>query len=114
MDLKEFAKTLSTADLETLIADLAEIRAGMAPEVSRTPPGPAEAETNVSVHDEPAIQARLLRDGRIRLWIRNPGIGWLVFNLSHEQGVTLREYFIANTDQNALPALFGAQNGNRH
>lgn len=110
-EIMKLAAALTTAELETLIADLAELRAGMTPPVSQHPPRPGEQDQNISCQDEPAMQARLLRDGRIRLWIRNAGLGWLVFNLAREQAVTLREFLRANTDPDAIPALFGDNDG---
>lgn len=109
--LLQAAAVMAPADLETLIADLSSLRAGMPPPVAQTPPRPGEQDQNISCQDEPAMQARLLRDGRIRLWIRNAGLGWLVFNLSREQAVTLREFLRANTDPDAIPALFGDNDG---
>lgn len=106
------AREMSTNDLETLIADLAEIRAGKQPGVPMSRPKPGTSpETNISMQDEPSIEARLLKDGRIRLWIRNAGIGWLAFNLSHEQSLTLRDFMIANTDQEAVSALLRTSDG---
>ena len=67
LNLTEQAKSLSTAELETMISDLAEIRAGISPAVSRTPPEATDEHVRVIPQDDPTIQARMLRDGRIRL-----------------------------------------------
>ena len=111
-ELIAHARNLSTKELETLIADLLEVRANMAPAVPITRPQPGDLEdVNISMQDDPSIEARRLKDGRIRLWMRNAGIGWLAFNLSIENGITLREYLIANTDQDRMPALLGNGGG---
>jgi hypothetical protein len=92
--------TLSVTELETLIANLSVLRANMLPPVPFEPPKHEDPSTdllNVSVQDDPYLQARLLRDGRIRLWIRNHGLGWLVYNLPVNKACTLRDYLIANT-----------------
>lgn len=111
-DLLEAAEKLSARELETLISDLAEIRSGKEPKVTRQPPGSTDGDIRVIPQDNPTIQARALRDGRIRLWLRHSGLGWLVFNLSVDTCVTMREFFAANTDPNRRPALLGEQNGN--
>ena len=108
------ARRLSTSELESLISDLAEIRAEKTPEVMRRPPQLTDEDIRVIPQDDPAIVAKVLRDGRIRLWIRHGGLGWLVFHLNRETIVTLRDFFVANTDLNARPALLGKQDGNMH
>ncbi len=108
------ARRLSTSELETLIADLAEIRAEKTPEVMRRPPQLTDEDIRVIPQDDPTICARMLRDGRIRLWMRHSGLGWLVFHLNRDTSVTLRDFFIANTDHDARPALLGKQDGNMH
>jgi len=96
-------RTLSAFELQTLIADLAVARAQMLPTVQFEPPGrrePAPDSLNVSEQDDPYLQAARLRDGRIRLWIRNQGIGWLAFNIPADKACGLRDYLIANTGAN--------------
>lgn len=106
----DMARTLSTQELETLIADLADLRAEMTPEVSRKPPTSADA--RLSVQESPAIIMGAAKDGRIRLSIRNEGLGWLIFILHSELAVLLRDFLIASTDKDARPILFSQQDGN--
>lgn len=89
----------SAADLETLIADLATVRANLLPQVSADPPGAEATEQNqhVSVQENPGIAIRLLDDGRIRIWLRNIGLGWHVFNLPVHNACAIRDYLVANT-----------------
>jgi hypothetical protein len=84
--------------VETLIADLAALRAQMIPEVPRNRPD-RDSKQNVSVQDNADMEVRLLRDGRIRFWIRNCGLGWLVFNLPVGPACAIRDYLIANTPE---------------
>jgi len=101
---------LSATDVETLLADLMELRANMLPPVPEELPKPGTkgaALSNVSSQDDPYLSARLLRDGRIRLWLRNAGIGWMAFNLPVDKACTLRDYLIANTPEKSPgPNLF--------
>lgn len=104
------AKKLSPAEVESLIADLMDLRAEMSPPVSDEPPKPdGTSAQNVAAEDDPSISARLLKDKRVRLWIRSSGIGWLVFNLSHRTSATLRDWLIANTDRDSVSELFSEQ-----
>ena len=91
---------LSTIEVETLIADLAFLRANMLPPVPFELPRPADPNSdlpNVSSQDDPYLSVRLLRDGSIRFWLRNFGLGWMVFNLPVEKACAVRDYLVANT-----------------
>lgn len=94
------AETLNAHELDALISGLAEIRANTAPPVSPKRPDPNDADANldvpVTIEDSPAMQAKLLRDGRIRLWARSSGFGWLAFNIDMRDAALLRDWFIAN------------------
>ncbi len=107
---------LSTEEVETLISDLAELRAHMDPPVPME--RPTSPNQRVSMQDEPSVLAKPLRDGRIRFWIRNHGIGWLVFNFTVQQAITLRQFFISNTPaHDGKPNLFdddGSDTGPAH
>ena len=108
-------KSLSAAEVESLIYDLAELRAKMTPEVpmSRPIPGSEEAQKNILMQDEPAIITKLLKDGNIRFWLRSHGLGWLVFNFTVSQSITLRDFFIANTpDEDGNTSFFSEDGGN--
>ena len=113
-------KTLSAKEVETLISDLSEFRANMEPPVPMERPRPDSdgAAERILMQDEPSIMAVPLKDGRVRFWLRNHGLGWLVFNFTVNQAVTLREFFIANTpDSDGVPNLFtddGSNQGSAH
>lgn len=103
----EINGSLSTSEIETLISDLALLRGSMIPEVTRKNPLMDPGEPKVSIQDDPDFQLRLLRDGRIRLWIRNRGLGWLVFNIPTINACAMRDYLIANTPTDeAAPDFF--------
>lgn len=103
---------LDARQVETLISDLAQHRAGMQPPVAAERPNPAEAAERISVQDDPSVMAVPLNDGRIRFWIRNDGLGWLVFNFSTTQAIALRDFFAAHAaDPQHAPRLFGDQGG---
>lgn len=99
--------TFTAVQLEDLISDLAVVRGRLCPEVARAV---ADLDRKVSVEDDPDFQLRLLNDGRIRLWIRNRGLGWLVFNLPVRNACAMRDYLISNTpaDRTSLE-FFGEQ-----
>lgn len=102
--------TLSTVEVETLIADLAFLRANMLPPVPFELPKPGDPNSdlpNLSVQDDPYLSAKLLKDGQIRLWLRSFGLGWMVFNLPIERACALRDFLIANTpDESHDPHFF--------
>ena len=94
--------TLSAIEVETLIADLSEVRANMIPPVPFQVQNPGSTNSdlpNVSAQDDPYFSVRLLRDGKIRMWLRNSGLGWMVFDLPVDKACAVRDYLIANTPQ---------------
>ena len=86
-----------TQELEKLIGDLLVMRAAMLPAVPNNPPGAEDGDTNVSAQKDPCLALKLLKDGSIRFWLRNAGLGWMVFDLSTEQACGVRNYLLANT-----------------
>jgi hypothetical protein len=92
-------EAMSADQLSSLISDLAKLRAGMDPPVPLE--RPSSPNQRVSVQDEPSMFAYALKDGRTRLWLRNFGIGWLVFNFTLQQAITLREFLKSTTPEDA-------------
>lgn len=89
---------LNAEDLESLISDLALLRGKLNPEVPRECPNlQSSRDVRVSTQSDPDFQLRLLRDGGIRLWIRNRGLGWLVFDFPVSNACAMRDYLVANT-----------------
>lgn len=105
---------LDTAQIEDLIAELADLRAEMEPGVPMERPTPGNPATRVAMQDDPSFTAVPLKDGRTRFWLRSHGYGWLVFNFTRAQSAILRDFFIANAPENldTGPNLF--RDGNDH
>lgn len=104
---------MTARDLETLLADLAVARASMDPPVPFEPPTRhdlPDADQRISEQEKPYFQARALKDGRIRIYMRHMGFGWMIFNLAPDAAASLRDYLIANTPD-ATSGLFGEDGG---
>lgn len=111
-ELFKAAENLSTRDLEALIALLAEQRAHRDPPVTFQPPNPGEGSQDVSVQNDPYLSARRLRNGGMRLWMRSGGLGWLVFDLTAEQTIALRNWINASgIEDQGGPNLFSESGG---
>jgi hypothetical protein len=109
------AKSLEANELDVLISMLGEIRATTQPAVSSQRPDPSDAstmDTPVTMEDSPALMAKTLKDGRIRLWARSSGFGWMAFNVPIQDAIALRDWFAANVAGSA--ALFSQQDGHWH
>ena len=103
------------AEIDDIISRLGEARGAMLPHVSKSRPEPkslAGMTTPVSMEDEPALRALMLRDGRVRIWARSSGFGWLAFNINPTDARALRDWFSANVQGNA--DLFGHGDGHAH
>lgn len=113
--LMESAKQLKPQELDALISALAMTRAAMSPPVSNARPKPTDEsamDTPVTVEDSPAMELRLIKDGRVRLWARNSGFGWLAFNLELRHARPLRDWLVANV--HGASDLISEQNPQRH
>ncbi|SFI74606.1 hypothetical protein [Nitrosomonas sp. Nm34] len=86
---------LSASEIEKLIADLSKVRASMLPSIPFSQP--ETEDQNISFQDDPHFAAELQNDGRIRLWFRDYGLGWMIFNIPVSKACTLRDFLIANT-----------------
>lgn len=78
----------SALELEEIIADLAQVRAGMQPAVPSKP----DPDRNVPVQERTLFSIRNILGGGARIWLRNEGFGWLAFELSAEEAVGLAEF----------------------
>lgn len=113
--LMAMAQALDAPSLDRLISALAEIRAGKQPPVSASRPNPnneSTTDTPVTMEDSPSIQLKVLRDGRIRLWARSRGFGWLAFNLDMRDARVLRDWFATNVT--GISDLISQENMQRH
>ena len=99
--LLSIAEEMDTDALDKLISAMAEVRAHKQPAVAATRPMPTDPlsmATPITMEDSPAMMAVRLRDGRIRIWARSSGFGWLAFNLGTTDPLLLKDWFIANLD----------------
>ena len=111
--LLSIADEMDAEALDTLISAMAEVRAKKLPAVASTrPTEPSDIDTPVTMENSPAMFAKLLKDGRVRLWARSSGFGWLAFNLPMEDARTLRDWFMANVD--GISDLFSERLGPTH
>ena len=95
---------MTAHELQTLVSQLAAARSKMTPEVAKTPHEDLEVE--VTKQPDPDLQMKLLRDGRIRVWLRHNGYGWIPFDLPVRNAIAVREYLIANTPDDETGATF--------
>lgn len=105
-------KTFTAPEIETLISELAVIRANMLPPIPFEPPKATDPDidsSHVTEQDEPHVQVKLLKDNRIRIWLRSWGLGWMAFNLTQENACIIRDYLIANTPDNRDADFFRDQ-----
>lgn len=92
-------KTLTAQELELLIHELAKKRSTMAPAVPNTKEEAiATPGTPALFEDKPSCIAVRLKNGCIRLWMRNRGIGWQAFNMELQNAAALRDWLNINVD----------------
>lgn len=105
----------TTAQLERLIGRLAELRAHMSPEVPLQQPEPTD-ETNVLLQDNPYFGVAVHRNGKLYIWARNMGIGWLLFRIPAAKVPGIRDYLVANVLGDGEGSLFSSSRdeGGRH
>ncbi|WP_454752179.1 hypothetical protein [Cupriavidus necator] len=90
----------SALELEYLIAELAEVRAHMNPEVPMAVPEPGQLGSildKLTYEEYPEVSFAASRDGHVMLWLRNAGLGWLLFKLSHANAAKARA-FLSNLE----------------
>jgi hypothetical protein len=81
---------LNAHDVDVLIRELSALRERMLPAVSLEPEMSAQPK---KVADRVIFSARIESNGGCRLWLRDPGLGWIVMDLPIEAIVTLQEGF---------------------
>lgn len=82
--------TFTASEMDTIIRDLANVRAGMQPPVPTNPP--AGSDDEVLVQDDALFIIRSLAGGGLRFWLRSDGLGWQAFTLTQEKVRGLREF----------------------
>ena len=88
------------AALESLITELARLRARMEPPIPGTPP-PRESDDIAATRarGDPVVQVAVMRDGQTRFWVRHDGLGWFGFNLPVERASQLASVILEMTGQ---------------
>lgn len=99
--------SLTAAAVQSLIHELAKLRAAMVPSISLDPAGDQGA--NALNQSDPHWTVRSLRGGGLRFWFRNAGIGWLTFEIPATKAQSLRDFLARAIASESAGALFGEQ-----
>ena len=96
---------LNAAEVERLIANLAQLRAGMLPGVQQPLPEPSEdvaPAPGVLAQNDPYVSLKPLRGGAVRLYARSDGLGWLAFDLPERTARSMRDYLQSIVPERSL------------
>ena len=90
--------SFDAARLESLITELAHLRARMQPPIPGTPPArEADDVAAIRARGDPVVQVAVMRDGQTRFWVRHDGLGWFGFNLPVERASQLASVILEMT-----------------
>lgn len=106
---------LDAAEVDALIRQLAQLRAGMQPPVPATRRQLEATGQDVTAIEDPALLIAPTTRGSFRLWLRHSGIGWIAYDLGGTQARTSAKYilsFPAGDDEGV--DLTGHEGGHRH
>lgn len=106
----EVSGTFTAAELEEIIGTLAGQRSALQPPVPDSPYG---LEGNITIDEDGSVIAKPLRDQRVRLWVRNAGIGWFCVHLPQAAAIALRDQLIRATDPTRISDLIHDESPNR-
>lgn len=110
----ELRGTFTAGEIEDLITRLAMLRSGMSPPVPENRPDAfAEPDKPMLMENEPGLTAALRRNGGIRLWLRNRGIGWMGYEVDAARARAIANYILSRTPAEDVN-LFGEDDGKRH
>ena len=87
-------ETLDAQGVEALIFELAQLRATLDPPVASHT---GQNAGQFHIQQSPAMEHYRTRTGSIRIYLRNVGYGWMMFELEPQRAMLLRDYLIANT-----------------
>ncbi len=108
----ELAAELDSAGVESLIRELAELRAQMLPPVAAHRRD-LDAEHAVLIESEPGLFIAARASGGFRLWVRNRGFGWVAYEIGSGEAVGLARYILSRTGGEGVD-LIGHDEPNRH
>ena len=102
----------TATQLEKFITELIVLRAQMKPPVPYDPPTRSTpADVMVSHQSDPYVGFRRLRDGALRFWLRNAGLGWMVFDLPARKAEALRDWLVASKGKEGVADFFTRNRG---
>lgn len=88
------AMRLTTAEVEQLIHDLAQLRNHMTPEV----PQDMRELTGAVIQHNPHVSIGNRDDGSVVMGIRHRGLGWTIFTLDLRSAASIRDALVKRTN----------------
>jgi hypothetical protein len=111
----EVRGTFTAPQLEAEITRLAMLRSRMLPPVpEHRPDVEDDPDKPILMESEPALTAALRRDGGIRLWLRNRGIGWMGYEVEPSRARAIAKYILSRTADDGTVDLFSESDSKRH
>lgn len=99
-------RTVTAAQLEDLIRELAALRAQMTPEVRPAPQGGTDADSQVMLQNEPTLAfEHPARDPHVTMYLRSTGLGWTAWRLHPSTQQALAEFFYSRLPRTATGAV---------
>lgn len=95
-------KTLTAAEVENLIRELAMLRAQMTPQVRSGPQDAEDGQAPVMAQDEPTLAfEHPAREAHVTMYLRSNGLGWTSWRLHPQTQKALADFFYARLPRNA-------------
>lgn len=89
--------TMNTAQLDSLIHELALARSKMTPAVPTNRDAAIKDGSLATIEDGQSAVIARRRDGGFRLWLRHRGFGWLAWEVDDRFARGVADYITANT-----------------
>jgi hypothetical protein len=110
----EVRGTFTATQLEAVITRLAMLRSDMLPPVpDHRPDATSDPDQPILMESDCALTAALRRNGGIRLWLRNRGLGWMGYEVEPARARAIANYILSRTPDEGVN-LFGEDDGKRH
>lgn len=99
-------QTLSAAEVENLIRELAALRAQMTPEVRQAPQESDNGHAPVMMQSEPTLAfEHPARDPHVTMYLRSTGLGWTAWRLHPDTQKALAQFFYSRLPRSASGAV---------